>query len=398
MALNAFQQAVEALAKQLGLKGAAQSQVYQRPEYQDLLTRQFGQIQLPPGVSESQVITRGPQAVEYKDELGYVHRLERDLSGQSPTLGQVTETASNRPNILPESTIGEQAAGKDLFTSLIENLKTQASTAPPPTGVGDFTQGIKDVAAKLQQPATLAQLSPDDLAQLQALRTAEEQSQQQQFQDEQGKLVSSLYGRGVNRSTIAADAAARMMQQHGLVSAQTSANAAQRQLGLQQFLTQAGQGNLALALQGLSQGGGLALDEYSKQNQAGQFQATQLQNFVSDLLNQALSREVTSGSQGLQQQQQMQQQQEFNKNLQFQYEQFAEQQRQYERSQMWNNIWKGVAAASGIAGGIGSMASGGLFGGGGGTPSGASPGGYTIGTGVPYVQGGFGAPPLTPIT
>src|SRR4030095_3621483 len=121
MALNAFQQAVSDLAKSLGLKGAAEQQVYQRPEFIALVERLYGKIPLPPGVVPSQVTRNDGLVLEYTDAQGYTHRLQRDVNGASPNLGQVQADQSDRPPILPPNP-QQAGAEKALSTGLLGNL------------------------------------------------------------------------------------------------------------------------------------------------------------------------------------------------------------------------------------------------------------------------------------
>jgi len=365
MGLNAYQQAVSDLAHRLGLKGAAEQQVYSRPEYQQLLQQLYGNIPLPAGVDPSQVITNTPALLEYKDADGYVHRLERDLVGTSSSLGQVKETSSNRPPILPPSPQQTQAE-KAISTGLLGNLAalfgipgvntSPTGTASPsplgsgrtvgtltggtspgqgsrtlgnltsnqpqlpttgginnidpyrqtpaPPGVPDISSvinrlnnlpsppqmpdfgalqgqlsgaigappGIPDLSAitgglnnlsgsynqvfnQLMQAPQLANLQSGDLANLAAIKAASDAQLAKQQSDLQGSLVSQLYGRGINQSNIANQAGANFAESMGRLQLQANADAASRQLGLQQFLTQQGQGNLALAGQTLGQQG-----------------------------------------------------------------------------------------------------------------------------------------------
>lgn len=299
MGLNAYQQAVSNLAKRLGLRGAAESQVYQRPEYFQLVEQLYGKIPLPPGIDPSQVISNNGAILEYKDAQGYVHRLERDLNGTSSQLGQVRESGTDRPPILPPPPAQAQAEGA-LNQQILGQLQGQfAQGVPSPPGLPNFqglqqalsmiprapqfdfsqlfgqlnrgipnapqapdlsaiTGGINNLSGQfgqvfqgLMQPSQLANLQPQDLANLQAIKAVQDAQLNQQFTRGQDNLLTRLYGQGVEQSTLANRATADLLQAQGLVQQQANADAASRQLGLQQFLTQQGQGNLALAGQTL---------------------------------------------------------------------------------------------------------------------------------------------------
>lgn len=294
MALNAYQQAVSNLAKSLGLKGAAESQVYQRPEYLALVKQFFGPIPLPAGVDPSQVISDNGAILEYKDAEGYIHRLERDLNGTSSQLGQVKETTTNRPPILPpppEQAAGERQLNTETlqnitrrfnqgvpaapalpdfsflqnqlsqfprapqmpdFTNLFQQLNQpigQAPTPPDLSGIfgglnalqgqyGNVQNQLNQVFSQAMAPRQLASLQPQDLALLQNMVNAENLQQNQQFSRGQDNLLTRLYGQGINQSTIANQAAADLLQAQNIAGANLLGMQSGRQLGLQQFLTE----------------------------------------------------------------------------------------------------------------------------------------------------------------
>src|SRR5262245_51624141 len=130
MALNPWQKAIEDLAKQMGLSGQAQQQVYQTPQFQALIKSFFGNIPLPAGVQESAVTSRTGGGLEYTDPEGYSHRLERDINGVSPRLGQVSETSTNRPAVLPIGT-GNPIAPNPTQQVNLNNLLTQTLQSNP---------------------------------------------------------------------------------------------------------------------------------------------------------------------------------------------------------------------------------------------------------------------------
>ncbi len=330
MPLNPFQQAVSDLARSLGLRGQAEQQVYNTPQYQQLITQQLGNIPLPAGVDESMVVSRTPQMVEYRDAQGYVHRLERGLDARDQArFGQVTETSTNRPAILPLEATNPSAPSQQQQQTLTETL-TNA----------------------LNNPVALSQIDPAAQAQLQQIFQAQNALQEDAFNKAQGTSVAQLVGNGVGASSIAGQIMNQLLQGQSLARGQQQANQNQLQLGLQQFLT-------------------------SQQGQNTQ----NLQQFIQNLLGLGTQRDIAGGQLGLQQQQLNNQNNQFYDQLFQQQLAQEEAQRQAERQALWNNIFKGIAAGTGVASGIasGGLNFGSLFGG-------AKSNGSIYGAGSQYPQ------------
>lgn len=246
MALNAFQREVQSLAKRLGLKGDREREVYNRPEYQQLLQNFFGNIQLPAGVSESQVISRDVGSLTYRDAEGFEHRLERNINGTSSDLGKVTEGSTNRPEVLPvtkqipgtENAIqqalrvlsGVFGGGQQQFVNPEGNGQFFGLPNPEVSGSNATTQGFQGTGA-------LGNLSPADKALLDQITKSTLEQLDQQFTRQGGDLVAQLYARGMNESTLANDAVTRLQQGQGLVRNQALSDASGRELGIRQFLT-----------------------------------------------------------------------------------------------------------------------------------------------------------------
>lgn len=249
MALNAFQKEVQALAKRLGLKGSQEREVYNRPEYQQLLQKFFGNIQLPTGVSESQIINRDVGSVTYRDAEGYEHRLERNLDGTSSDLGRVTESSTNRPEVLPVSKQipGTENAIQQALGVLSGVFGGSQQQFANPEGNGQFfglpvgpNNGLPNQNAAtqgFQGTGALGNLSPADKALLDQITKSTLEQLEQQFTRQGGDLVAQLYSRGMNESTLANDAVTRLQQGQGLVRNQALSDAAGRELGIRQFLT-----------------------------------------------------------------------------------------------------------------------------------------------------------------
>lgn len=205
MALNAFQREVQKLAQKMGLRGDDEQRVYASPEYNQLVGKFFGQIDLPAGVTEDMVTFRTPFGLEYKDQYGYVHKLERNLDARTPSLGQVTEKSTDRPAILPleKSNPGIAEAMR---------LLTERTGQPMKAGLPD--------------------LDPATLAQLQAIAKAGQDQLNQEFERGRGQLVTGLYGSGTEKSTLANDLSAKLLQEQNLVQSDKLSKDAERELTL----------------------------------------------------------------------------------------------------------------------------------------------------------------------
>lgn len=212
---------------------------FQSPDYLQFVERKYGPIPVPPG---AQVISQSPAEVRYRDAEGFEHVLRRNVSGGAEG-GQIVEQ-TDRPPVRP---LGEGAQ------SLTQQLEQALSRS-------------------LTSPVALAELDEGARARLGEIDAAEKASLQQQQDRSQGDLLARLYGSGIQRSSIAGENLAQMLQQFGLVNQRQQADAATRELGLRQFLTDAG----------------------LKQTQTGA-------GTYADLLDQALSRETTSAGLGLDQ-------------------------------------------------------------------------------------------------
>lgn len=176
-------------------------QFFQSPEAAQLLDQIHGALtdRIPPG---SQIVSQTPGKIIYRDAEGYEHNIIRKPDGQ------FTET-TNRPAILPQSQAQQ---------STIDTLRQRIEQA-------------------YKQPAQFASLPPEVQAQLEAISAAERGDIQKQAADLRGQLVAQLYGNRVNQSSIADDQSARFVEALGRIQQQQQAGAAQRSIGLQQYLT-----------------------------------------------------------------------------------------------------------------------------------------------------------------
>lgn len=208
----------------------------------------FGPFPIPPG---SQIIFQGPDSAEWIDAEGFRHIATRSLDGRDPAVGQIREQ-TDRPPVLPASQGQQQLTG-------------QLAGAG---GVSADFQRIRDLAARLQQPAQLAQLDPETAAALQAITQNTLGQLRQQFEQDQARQLASLFGNRVQQSSIATNALGQLLQQQGLVTSQALSEGAQRELGTRQFITDTQRANLATALQGLL--GGADIQSGLLQNLTGQ--------------------------------------------------------------------------------------------------------------------------------
>ena len=162
--------------------------------------------QIPPG---SQIINEGLNGITFIDPQGYTHNLRRNGDANSPQFGSV-EDVTDRPGVLPLSADPQMA-------NLMKQL-TERAAAPTPN--------------------TLPKLDESVMAELDAITKATDEQLNQFFERSQGSLVADLFGRGLDKSSLAADAAAKMTQEQGLVKTQAASDAASRSLGLKQALLQ----------------------------------------------------------------------------------------------------------------------------------------------------------------
>lgn len=200
----------------------------------------FGPFPIPPG---SQIIFQGPDRAEWIDAEGFRHVAMRSLDGRDPNAGQIREQ-TDRPPILPAPQ-GQQ----DLLSQLTGSQ-----------GVSSDFQAIRDLAARLQQPATLAALDPETQASLQAITSNTLAQLTEQFKRDQANQLASLFGNRMQSSSIATNALGQLLQNQGLVTSQALSDAAGRELGTRQFITDTQRANLATALQGLLGGAGIQTD------------------------------------------------------------------------------------------------------------------------------------------
>lgn len=200
----------------------------------------FGPFPIPPG---SQIIFQSADRAEWIDAEGYRHVATRSLDGRDPAAGQIREQ-TDRPPILPAA-----QGQNDLLSQLTGGQGVSA----------DF-QAIRDLTARLQQPAQLAALDPETQAALEAITNNTLAQLDQQFKRDQANQLASLFGNRIQSSSIATNALGQLLQNQGLVTSQALSDAATREIGTRQFLTDTGRANLATALQGLLGGAGLQGD------------------------------------------------------------------------------------------------------------------------------------------
>lgn len=167
----------------------------------------FGPIPIPPG---SQITYQNGGGAEYIDAQGYRHQVRRQLNGLDPNAGEVQDN-TDRPHILP-----------------------------PAGPVATLPADLANYARNLMGPVQLAELDPATQAALEAITSRNDMALQEQFDREQAEQLANLYGNRVNQSSIATNALGDLLQKQGLVKAQSLADAAQRKIALQQYLTQAG--------------------------------------------------------------------------------------------------------------------------------------------------------------
>lgn len=259
MALTAFQREVQALARRLGLRGDAERQVYSRPEYNDLLQSFFGNVPLPPGVDPSMVTEQSAGILKYKDAEGYEHILRRNLDGSSPDVGRVNQDETNRPSVLPvnKQSPETQQVINQAVQSIVRGLGGGTSNPDATTNQTFFGLPFVDESGKSQgvnstqtvgsgssQPpgGRLNNLSPEDKALLDTITKADLSRIRELFTSQGGGLVAQLFGRGMQQSSLAGDAVAKLTREQGETEGRLLADAAAREIQAREFLTQLASG------------------------------------------------------------------------------------------------------------------------------------------------------------
>lgn len=359
-ARTSFEQFI--LDRQKQLSGGNKSYKITPEEYNKAAVEFFGKIEdtLPPGAKVTRTIS--PLEVEYELN-GKTYKAFRNTdSNLGINTGRV-QTTQLGSLIDSQSSAGEQDLLKQLLPQLFgeasgTNGSRQASpqrgqqggVQPNPNAQGgqSWLDKLMGNADRLANRSGFVPIDPTTQALLDTLTANTRGQLNQQFDDQSGKLVADLYGRGINRSNLAGQEANRLLQGQGLVSAQTEADAANRALSVMQFLTQAEQGNLALAGEQYTSGA-----QQAESNRQGNL------SFAMNLLNQALQRETQGIALNQDQQRIDNNMSQFEQSYGLQRDQFeqqAAQQRRANRLQMISSILGGAL-------GIGtSLFSGGLFG------------------------------------
>lgn len=336
----------KAIAGQLGKKD------YQitPQEYDKAAEEFFGPIPLPQGAVE---VSRTGTSLTYKGPDGKTYTAKRNTDSNlgSVDIGRIETSLGEGTGVLQplignQSAAGEQDYAKQLLAQVQNYFNNQFANAEKSPGQVAGTQQWLDAlfgnAQKLGQTPSLAGLDPQTQAALKAITDAQLGQLNQQFTDQSGELTAKLFGQGINRSSIAGTQANRLLQGQGLVTQQALSDAASRELGIRQLLTQLGQQGLMAAGDQYGQGGNLALGSYRESNA----QAGKGIDLLMALLNQALQRETAGVSLGLEDQQIRNQQSQFDKNYGLantQYETQAQAQRQQAHRALVNSIISGVA-------------------------------------------------------
>jgi hypothetical protein len=316
----------------------------------------FGPIPIPPG---SQIVRQDGGYAEWIDPEGYKHSATRSLDGRDPNAGKLVDN-TDRPNILPASQTAspqQQALTSGigaLTEEQIKNLQAMASGNTPGAfdpKIQDELKQINDLALRLQNAPQLLDLDPASAAALEAIRNRYTQANQQQFQNDQGKLLAQLFGNKVNQSSIATGAAGDLLQKQGLITAQTGADAAQRELAVRQFLAQQQQQQLELALQSLLGGTGAKLEGFKASSGAAQNQNDALLKLLADLGAQQTTRDIAGANIGLGEKELAERARQAN--LGFELNQQDADARLAAQNSTWNKVMQGINAASQIAGMVG---------------------------------------------
>jgi hypothetical protein len=316
----------------------------------------FGPIPVPPG---STIVSQNGGQVIYKDAEGYTHTATRSLDGRDPNAGVVKDN-TDRPSILPaaQTASPQQTALSGQVGSLsaaqLANIEALARGERPkafdPGIQGDLDQ-INALAGQLQQGPTLQNLDPQTAAALKAISDAEQMRLREQFDQQQGTAIAQLYGNRVNQSSIAGQNIGQLQQAQGLVSAQQGADAATRQLTVQQFLAQQQQQQRELALQALLGGTGAKLEGFNATNAVAQSQSNSLLDLLKELSGQQTQRDIATAQIGLGDRELSERARQANQG--FELGQQDADLRLKEANSTFNKILQGLNTAANVAGAVG---------------------------------------------
>lgn len=347
--------AVGARQKELGKLKGDKNYIISGNEIAQAYEETFGKIPVP---NDAEILEKTPIRVVYRMPNGQVIEKIMGTNLQIPDkIGTIQENVISQPDpataqAAQERERLEQAALEDILSGRspatppgeggepgaqptipanpeIEQLRQLVQQLPQ----GGMTEAERAELQRLQdvvrfsqerlqglqgQQPGLAQLDPQTQSALEAINQAQRARLQQQFQEGQANLVAQLYGRGVQQSSLANDAAARALQEQGLVGTQQAAEEASRQLAIQQFLAQLGleserartaaQGQFGqLGLEGLNQainarlsGTGAAADILGRSgqlSQAEQARLAEIQNQEANRRAQLLEQLLAQGQQ-----------------------------------------------------------------------------------------------------
>jgi hypothetical protein len=156
--------------------------------------------------------------------------------------------------------------------------------------IGDIIQrmlGLQQTAGEQPQLANLDQASIAALNQIKQANQAALELQQTQQRDD---LVNSLFGSGVEKSTIALDQAGRLNYGQGALQAQLLGDAGQRELALRNSISDRGLQSLGLQGSILGNAAGTAVN----QGQLGTEQSRMRAQLLDSLFGRGLQRDLTN--------------------------------------------------------------------------------------------------------
>lgn len=104
--------------------------------------------------------------------------------------------------------------------------------------IGANASELKAIRDKMEQDKNLAQLDPQTLEMLNAIKQAQIGELDLSFQENKEGLLKDLFGRGMQNSSVALDQGGQLAYGRDQLARQIGADAAQRQIGLQQFMTE----------------------------------------------------------------------------------------------------------------------------------------------------------------
>lgn len=253
---------------------------------------------VPPG---AQIIDRRSGYVKYRDAEGYDHELTIDSNGLTPNAGKVSENTNRPGGSSPEGPMLQNLLSQlnPVFSQQAQNAAAMARGETPAAydpGIQGYLDSAQSISDRLKSMTGFSELDPATMQRLQEIDAAEKAALGDQFQKAQSTSIAQLFGNGVQQSSIAGEAMARLLQQQGLVSQQQQAGSAERELTTRAQLTQEERNRLQLALQGYVSEAQGKLGAFTASNQVNESNLAGLRSLLAQFTQQATARGINDAN------------------------------------------------------------------------------------------------------